>query len=347
MVDKRQVPVKIYDWQLVPIVKYSDSPYKSCITLFGELNDREEAQRVRKNGDWIINYHPAFVDTLLGLRLFQLDILTIDSSATELPSQNDKYLLGAGETTPDVEANNEAFDAIFELSEQLHSELGVEYSSYIITDEGRDIRFSFARDGLSLTGEPYFYFWQFKYLLLGYDSKSTYKKMADEIDKEAHSLIAAGNRGPTAEWEAYVKVLLNQLRQSERYYNEGYYDPTAPPKYVTDLFSLKSDSDRQAYVKDYPTDFIRGIVLNLRYYADAYTIAPLTQFSTRLSAETEMLRRINPTVWDAAVNVMRYAAFFRYYKATYPSQWQSFLAEINRVSVIPQVRTPTIMKVAK
>ena len=58
-----------------------------------------------------------------------------------------------------------------------------------------------------------------------------------------------------------------------------------------------------------------------------------------------MLRVINPAVWDAAVNVMRYAAFFRYCKQKNPTQWRVFMAQIKKAPALqPPVITPTVME---
>lgn len=156
-VDGQRFPAPIYDWQLVPIAKFVESPYKSCVTLLGKLDNPEKAEQVRKSGGSVINYHPAFVDSLLGLRLFQLDILLTDPEATDLPAQNGKYLLGAGETPPDVAANNEGRDAFYKLNSQPAYRSFVKRRSFVITDEGRDIRFGFDGGRLNISGNPYIF----------------------------------------------------------------------------------------------------------------------------------------------------------------------------------------------
>lgn len=337
-VDRRQFPTPIYDWQLVPIAKFADSPYKSCVTLFGELNDREEGRRLLRNGDGVINYHPAFVDTLLGLRLFQLDILIDEPYATDLPKQSGRYILGSGETAPNSNANIGGWNAFVRFSERLLSELRMEkIRSYVITDEGRDVRFSFDSGGLNITGEPYIYFWLHKYELPGYNEDTVRGRITDEVTREARAASPAGR--PNAENEAYITMLLELFNQ-----DEGPFDNLELPSWLAPLKGMQRDLDRRTHLRRYTSDSVRNTVIELRVVADADEVVPLTDYSERLSAETDMLRRINPAIWDTGVNVMRYAAFFRYYKAKYPSHWQSFLTQLSQVPVSPQARTPAIMK---
>lgn len=336
-VDRRQFPIPIYDWQLIPIAKFADSPYKSCVTLFGELDDREEGRRLLANRDGVLNYHPAFVDTLLGLRLFQLDILIDEPYATELPTQNGSYILGAGEPLPDNNANIEGWNALVRLRDRLGTELRVKTRSYVVTDEGSDIRFSFDSGGLNVTGEPYIYFWLFKDELPGYDVEAVRVSITNEVTREARA--AAPDGRPAAQKEAYINMLLNLFNQ-----DEGPFDDLDLPPSLAALKGIQGNLARRTHLRRYTSDSVRNAVITLRTVADANTVVPLTEYSERISGETDMLRRINPVIWDTGVNVMRYAAFFRYYKTKYPSQWQSFLAGLRRVLVSPQVRTPTIMK---
>jgi hypothetical protein len=337
-VDRRQFPTLIYDWQLIPIAKFADSPYKSCVTLFGELNDREEGRRLLANGDGVLNYHPAFVDTLLGLRLFQLDILIDEPYATDLPKQSGRYILGSGEAPPDSNANIGGWNALSRFRERLRSELRMEKTrSYVITDEGRDVRFSFDSGGLNITGEPYIYFWLSRAELPGYNEDAARGRITGEVTREAQGASRAGR--PDAENEAYITMLLGQLNQ-----DEGPFEYLELPPWLAALKGMQGDLARRTYLRRYTSDSVRNAVIELRVVADADEVVPLTEYSDRISGETDMLRRINPVIWDTGVNVMRYAAFFRYYKAKYPSQWQSFLIRLSQVPASPQVRTPAIMK---
>jgi len=335
-VDGKDFSTAIYDWQFIPIAKFANSPFKSCVTLFGELENREEGRRLLNNGDGVLNYHPAFVHTLLGLRLFQLDILIDEAYATELPTQNGRYILGAGEAPPDSDANIGGWNALVRFREQLGSELRVKTRSYVITDEGRDVLFSFDGGGLRFTGEPYIFFFLLKEEVPGYDEASLRATIAEQASREARAASLSGL--PAGETEAYITMLLAELQY------DGRFDDLELPTWLAALKDIQGDSARRTYLRRYTVNSLRNAVIELRVVADANTVVPLREYTQRISRETAMLRRINPAIWDTGVNVMRYAAFFRYYKSEHPADWHAFLSRLNGVSVYPQVRTPSIMK---
>jgi hypothetical protein len=248
--------------------------------------------------------------------------------------------MGDGEPPLDVNANIQGWNAFTAFRNQLISELKVSTRSYIITDEGRDIRFSFDSGGLRITGDPYIYFWLYKAELPGYDQAAVRKRIEDEVFTEVKA-SASSTDGLTLDSmrEAYIRMLLKQINKA----SEEYDDTIEIHPFLSKLITIQGDEERRAYLRDKTGRYILNLLIYLRVSEDYYTVVPLPQYSERLSSQPEMLRRINPLIWDTGVNVMRYAAFFRYYKATYPTQWQSFLAQLNRVTV-PKVITPNIMK---
>jgi len=150
------VTAAIHDWQLVPIAEFAADEQHAIFTLFGELKDKEREKYHRERGHHILNYNSAFEDSLLGLRLFQADVLILREYACDLPKQNDDYVLGAGESPPDVQANRRALAS-------LHEHMGTgkqKFQSYVICDHGSEVKAS-AQDGkLMLTGRPFWYFWR-------------------------------------------------------------------------------------------------------------------------------------------------------------------------------------------
>src|SRR5271156_1830913 len=83
-IDGQRVQVNVYDWELQPIVRFAESDDHAIFTLFGKLADRRQQEQVLDNGGRVVNYHPAFQDTLLGLRMLQLDNLLADSGGNDL-----------------------------------------------------------------------------------------------------------------------------------------------------------------------------------------------------------------------------------------------------------------------
>jgi hypothetical protein len=112
IVDGQRVQVNLYDWQLQPVARFAQSNEHAVFTLFGKLDDKRQRAEVLENGGRIVNYHPAFENTLLGLRMLQLDNLLAasegDDLAVELPQEHNRYLLGPGEPFPDVARNRAA-----------------------------------------------------------------------------------------------------------------------------------------------------------------------------------------------------------------------------------------------
>jgi hypothetical protein len=101
----------IYDWQLLPIAKLADSPYTACFTLYGDrqgIQDDSVRRDLEENGGSVVAYHPALKDTLLGLRLMQLDMLIGSEDAADLPKLKNQYLLGDGERAPLLVSNRRA-----------------------------------------------------------------------------------------------------------------------------------------------------------------------------------------------------------------------------------------------
>jgi hypothetical protein len=135
------------DWMLVPISKYADSPYTACVSLFGERTNKSY---------YDIVYHPAFQNTLMGLRLLHADILLMDVGRFwELPRFNGKVVLGLGESIP---GRSNWRSAALEIQSVFRR---AEFRSWVMTDYQVPVRFSIDGGAFTLTGEPYYYFWRY------------------------------------------------------------------------------------------------------------------------------------------------------------------------------------------
>jgi hypothetical protein len=134
------------DWMLVPISKYADSPYTACVSLFGPRSTRSS---------YDIVYHPAFQDTLMGLRLLQADMLLIDvGNFWDLPKFNGKIVRGLGEPMPVKPAGLSAALSIRSVFGR------TQFQSWVLTDYRVPVSFNVNRDAFMLSGEPYYYFWK-------------------------------------------------------------------------------------------------------------------------------------------------------------------------------------------
>ena len=143
-IEDQTFALTIHDWQLLPIARYADSKYNACVSLFGPKTNKNK---------YDIVYHPALKDTLLGMRLLQADILLFDLAETwQLPSMNGKTILGAGENAPTGLDRKSALEiqSVFKKAN---------FQSWVMTDD--EVKVRILRDGkkMSLSGEPYYYFW--------------------------------------------------------------------------------------------------------------------------------------------------------------------------------------------
>jgi hypothetical protein len=89
---------------LIPIVNYANSDYNAVVSLFGEKTTEDT---------YDIVYHPAFENTLLGIRLLQADIIFFDLGETwQLPKLEGQTILGAGETLGAGEGRSKILSAL-------------------------------------------------------------------------------------------------------------------------------------------------------------------------------------------------------------------------------------------
>ena len=350
----KKVQVALADWLLVPIAHYANSDYYSCFTLFGHLKNKEKAEDVLSVEGRIMNYHPAFVNTLLGYRLFYLDILILYPHAVTLPVDKDgQPWLGLGEKIPPAEKSKRAlyaFDAVFR---ELQNQYGVEHRSWIISDYSRHIRFDVADDSLLFYGyadttagsishedseltkvnvSPYYFFWRYESDRPDYDAQEMERRIRTQLQEEATKAV-----------DRRAWVFDTTLRALRKYQEE--YEPAFGGA-IEELVELPLDSDRLAYLDEYDhTSIFEHLLVPLLLYMEEHQIDHLAEFSEAVSARPDLLRPINPNVWDAAVRTMKFAAFFRYCKQEFPEDWQTFMEQLEDqgIELQPAVQTPTVM----
>lgn len=161
----------LYDWQLRPIVEFVDEGTHAAFSLFGStvsgtglVKSFEDSrpQLTEYNARFALAYHPAFQDTLLGLRLFQMDTAFVDLEGVFADLPKDKEgtrILGNGEVErsfrPETRAANDwALEMLF-LAVALSR-----FESYVIVDVPVTIHFGISEGQLVVSGEPYFWFWR-------------------------------------------------------------------------------------------------------------------------------------------------------------------------------------------
>ena len=327
----KKVEVMLYDWQLAPIAKYADSPFTSCLSPSGQLSDKNLEKKVTQARGLIMNYHPAFENTLLGLRLFHAYLLLLYNHSTQLPKVRESYLLGKGEPSPNVDENKKGFASFINFYKALNKEMNQTPRSLAISDFSRTLSFSVRDNVLELNGAPYFFFWRYKSDQPDYNPESVAASLREEINrqKEMNPLF---NERP---W------LVSSILKLTKEYKENYSFLFSEP--ASELVKLRSDEEKQAFLERIDTSALFDLLVNMKERMDASSVSHMERYSQEISNRPDLLRSINPLVWDAALNTMRYAAFFRYCKARFPEQWKNFMEKIKDVSPEPRAETPTVM----
>lgn len=159
--DVRTVQASIPDWLLAPLARFAASPEFSCFTYFGALSDQAQERKVRASEGHILNYHSAFTNTLLGLRLMQLDLLLLYPDSAHIVEQKGRALLGTGEAEPDVAGNGRHLAAVQHYL-SAEGQRGNRFQSYVVCDHGQHITWSVLNGRLVLAGDPVWYCWRYK-----------------------------------------------------------------------------------------------------------------------------------------------------------------------------------------
>lgn len=344
-VNGESVETSLYDWQLIPVAKFANSDDPSCVTLFGRLNDTKQEEQIRIEQMLQLsqvrfpNYHPSFNNTLMGLRLFQLDALIINPYSYELPTEKGKYILGSGESI-DSEKNHkslEEFDKYREANEELFSQT----TSYVITDNGREITFDTTGGKLTVRGEPYYYFWsidrnEYGHLLSGRSLMTAKNTLRAELRRIR----------PVNSLRAKRTWLVGKLKDDIASNGSKIEDENIDFLGYRELLNLlkQDETSRERILNEQSVAWLTDRLAELRTVVAMPVPSEVTELNKMLSTNTQIVRAINPAVWDAGAIAMRYAGFFRYIKTNHKDAWQSFMAQIERAPAPkPPVKTPTVI----
>lgn len=155
---KYAVPLEMF--KLIPIVNFADSDYDVVMTMFGKHYGKVTGTVTED-----ILFHDAFLDTMMGLRLFQVDAMNkLGTSNFELPAIDGTICLNDSEK--DVYNNMTSrygFDDYMEFSKDAYSMISkkmkeCQVRSYIYTDIDATINFSVSGNEIVFDGLPYFQF---------------------------------------------------------------------------------------------------------------------------------------------------------------------------------------------
>jgi hypothetical protein len=176
-----------YDWMLLPTANFANTAYYTCVTLFDdqiEGHSLTEEEKIEKetveNRDGLIywaGYHPALIDTLVGLNCFFVDAMLINPIPMYRVTRAMPWVKGynaeSNSSWTDLLAELEDEDSIAverlqhiagdmnanTLARMLNSMqfLGL-WNSYIYGDCGEKILFRIENNRVDFTGGPHYQF---------------------------------------------------------------------------------------------------------------------------------------------------------------------------------------------
>ena len=328
-------------WQLAPIAEFSDSGTHSAFTLYG--NNIDAGMNIP------FLYHPAFIDNLVGLRLFQADILlprynpkkvlkeilafsiesTIDQSRKNGQSENDIYLsfksLLESFGTENVTMNNYKESYINLLSQLFETFMPVENNLAGMWNlPKKDNEYIYEKSETKF---------------LPHD-KSNLIQIEKELSDEASNVLI----------EIFKKYTRNYLKQSPENAIQNLTE------FINQIF--QNSEFQNFYIL---TDWNRPVTFYIRdnqlqidsnpWYLFsaldpiAQKVDLLTEASELYNKKWSLLKAYNPAVITVVENVAKWSAFFRYVKQNNPENWNKFMDKMNILKDhIPFIPTPIYYK---
>ena len=369
---------QIADWLLIPIAQFAESDFTSATSLFGEGPDRQNY--------YYIEYHPAFKNSLLGIRLLQADILLMNlEEASSLPKRNGQMVLGHGELLPMTIQDNATVNTLTKIMDRQ------KVTSWVLTDIDAPASIAIQDGEFRIRSFPYYYFWS-----RHEDSFHQYQ----ETEKVYNSQVGAYNRKVTSS-----KNRINQFKDPARLYQErekkksynsrvdtynrkvtshknrvsqfnelvSRYNANNASVSKLKLGRLEAEIQREKSeldaldqeLKRLKRELEEGANVNEEIQKDkseldaldqelkrlemdleeieSRIVNPMPALTNALKNQPELLKNINPLVFNAVHTTAEYASFFRYIKFRHPQTWKKFLTSIAHVTIRPAVETPTHM----
>jgi len=295
-------------WQLAPIVNFINSSYNVVFSELGDTTNNKEAQCL---------FHPAFLDNLLGLRLFQADLMNQTDILWDLPIDAQRNYILAPSEQPFTPVRDSTIHRT--IYEKLVT--GDPFTSYVLTD--KDVNFVFDADesGFKLSGIPYYYF--VKTELDTANVRRLHEQLLecyDDVDTHAKILLKekyTADLDPRTHMNDLVKTL-SKLKHEEVF---NPYSMYSVGKALSMIDSLSNMTDAQ---------------IGIQFYA-AY------DYTESFKPYWNLLKKFNPLVYSAVESTAQWSAFFRYVRKMNPDNWSQFIQKVNTNGKwdAPAVKTPT------
>ena len=300
----------IHDWQLKPISLFADTEFTAIVSLFGEGPDGDN--------NYYIQYHAAFKDTLLGLRLLQADIILMSPhSHRGLPTLNGRTVIGSGELT----ANDSQFEsAAVEISElmQEHS-----FQSWVLTDIGARPNFAVRNGNFIVGNDPYFHFWRHNDAAI-----ARHSALIDEYN---------GKLAPINQLILSREALAANHGAKVEAYNAEALHNAALHAQISALGLEVDEADQKIAIEN------RQLEVLEKQIDEGPAVDSVDALTAGIKLRSGRLQALSPAVFDAYQNTASFSSFFRYVKLQYPKAWKQYVEQIRSVSIRPVIETPTEM----
>ena len=295
-VNGEEYSLPLYDWELKPIAEYANSNYTAVVSIFGEGPEPENFR--------YIDYHPAFEDTHLGMRLLQADILLMDPMTfSEVPAENGRKVYRPGE------AQEQSLKTRLNGASTIHNIMASEtYHAWVLTDTDLTGRLRYEGGVARVDLTPYYHVWK---------SKET---------GERDRLIEAYNR------------LLDAVRPQLAAYDEALESYQSAPGGSVDQLDAQTRLLSLQNSLQPASDQLASLRTRIENYEPE--IVDVDGLIAKLRTAGPELHRMAPFVYEAVRKTARHAALFRGVKEAHPDEWQRFHRAVVRSISLNQAETP-------
>jgi len=347
-INDAELKIPLPDWQLVPIARFADSEHFGCITLNGKLVDGDEEKKVKENGGYVLNYHSAFFNTLIGWYLMQTDLLIRNPYAVRTPELSGFDPRHYGINNTNNTAKLKAFSKVEEMLNSIQLSGAGKMRSWIISDAYNDITFTTTGDYLALNGGISYYCWRYHGDDPSMDKESNENRMIgmqSVIQNEIDTELWLFNEGVIPE-NAYRDKLISRNLQTLPEMVELNYKLAMlniPESRLIQFQKAISNNTLSALLEQSTTQQLVDYWSVSCLVNNLYRIIELKEYNSKLNEEQEFVRAVNPDAWDVSLTTARYSAFFRYIRTSFPSEWDDFISIINSLESEKLVQTPTVL----
>lgn len=333
------IPIEMFELQ--PIVNFTNSDDNVLMTMYGGqygFYNNTEAQQIL--------FHPAFIDNMMGLRLLQVDAMTpLNGTNGYFPVyEGDTFCLTNSEFERYTKLNNQLEangNSYIENAQIAYQEIKPEnISSYIYTDINQPIHFSIANNNIVFHGLPYYqfstitenevdplsYYYYYK-SLCNYIEKMTPQVIDEELEpyKEYYSDEEISDM---KELMLMCKELINPYCGTLEII-DGQSDKTEEQKAVEFFAIIQGENGELSGL----FNSYLALLFPMQVSADDIT--------NNLRDKPELVRNLNPIVYQEVDDICQWSALFRYIKVKNPSAWAKFVSQVNSATPEgPAVRTP-------